>query len=282
VAPARVAAEDQNGVKQIETAKFFGRIFREGKDWVAEITYKNGAGTERFTAPSKDDLMLKLLEGKGHGTVKVRETVQDYKRRIMTGDENDTWDFFFQQVKESHNLTVEQYNALPKESRDLVQDTIQAQQILAFQQSYPEYYATAANFERIAKYLNKRSWPLTYHNLELAYSDLTAEELLDARPVERVDVAPKAAPEVPAQPVAAHVEDSTAPAAAPAAPVAPVARKRGATGLIPGSSSASNEAAPRTEDGTKQRALSEKELKALPDAELKRIATQGRKYGVRY
>lgn len=281
-APARVAAEDGQA-RKVENSHFIGSIFREGKDWVAEIVYKNGSGTERFVANSKDDLMAKLLEGKGHGTVKVREVVKESKRRLLYGEENDTWDFFFKQVEESHGLTVDQYNALPEASRALVQDTVQAQQILAFQTNWPEYYATAKNFENVAKYLNKRNWPLTYRNLELAYKDLTADDELDLRPAARVDVAPQATPEVQAQPVAARVEDSTAPVAAPAAAVAPVVHKRGTSGIVPGSSSAaSNEPAARAEDGTAQRVLSEKELRALPISELARIAKQTRKYGQRY
>ena len=281
--PARVAADEPNQVKTVETNEFTARMYRDGKEWVADITYKNGAGQERFTANSKDELMLKVLEGKGHGTVKVREVVKEQKRRLLYGDENDTWDFFFAEVKESHGLTVEQYNALPEASRALIQDTIQAQQILAFQQNWPEYYATQKNFEKIGKYLNKRGWPLTYRNLELAYKDLTADDELDLRPAQRVDVAPQAAPEVQAQPVAPKVEDSTPVVAAPAAPAATVVRKRGTTGLIPGSSSVSSiDGTTRAEDGTKQRELSVAELKALPPAELKRIATKDRKFGQRY
>jgi hypothetical protein len=284
--PVRVAVEPDAGqAKIVENSEFVGKIYRDGKEWVAEISYKNGAGTERFTANSKDDLMLKVLEGKGHGTVKVREVVKENKRRLLYGDENDTWDFFFDEVKASHNLTVEQYNALPAESRALIQDTIQAQQILAFQQDWPEYYATARNFEKIGKYLNKRGWPLTRRNLELAYKDLTADEELDLRPVlsvAKVDAAP-AAPE-PVQSVATVVEDSTPAPAAPAAPApAPVVRKRGTTGLIPGSSSVSSvDGAPKAEDGNKSRELSVSELRAMPIADLKRIAVKDRKYGTRY
>jgi hypothetical protein len=119
--------------------------------------------------------------------------------------------------------------------------------------------------------------------LELSYKDLTADDELDLRPAQRVDVAPQATPEVQAQPVAPTVEDSTPVVAAPAAPAATVVRKRGTTGLIPGSSSVSSiDGTTRAEDGTKQRELSVAELKALPPAELKRIATKDRKFGQRY
>ena len=286
VPPARVAAEEGQ-VRKVETQDFVGSIFRDGKDWVAEIVYKNGAGTERFTANSKDELMTKLLEGKGHGTVKVREVVKERKRQLLYGEENDNWDYFFGKVKESHGLTIEQYLALPEASRQLIQDNIQAVDIIAFQQNWPEYYYSTKNFQLVGKYLNNKKpepWPLTYRNLEIAYRDLTADEELEKRPapaVAKIDVAPQATP-VSAQSVAPSAEDSAVAAAAPAVTVAPVVRKRGTTGLVPGSSSASNEAPKQPEDGTQQRELSEKELRTMPIKDLAGLAKQGRKYGTRY
>lgn len=283
--PVRVAA-DEGQVRKVENAAFTASIFRDGKEWVAEIVYKNGAGTERFTANSKDDLMAKVLEGKGHGTVKVREVVKENKRRLLYGEENDTWDYFFDKVKETYGLTAEQYLALPEAVKQLNQDNIQAVEIIAFQNAWPEYYGTVRNFEKIGKYLNNKkpeSWPLTYRNLELAYKDLSADDELELRPVPaaKIDVAPQATP-VSASPVAPKVEDSTSPAPAPAVVVAPVTRKRGTTGLVPGSSSASNDAPKRTEDGTQQREPSEKELRTMPIKDLAGLAKQGRKYGSRY
>jgi|SRR5579859_1099736 len=282
----RVPTEPADGRKTIETKHFTGYIYRDGKEWVAEIIYKNGSGTERFTAESKDALMLKVLEGKGHGTVKVRDTV----RRMKLGDKPDTWDFFFKQVEESHGLTVEQYNALPEASRALVQDTIQAQQILAFTEVHPEYYATAHNFKFVADWLNKREIPLTLHNLELALEDLTESELLETRPVAAAPVTPTPAAKVPATVVATVTEDSVpvvaAPASAvptapaPATPAAP-ARKRGSTSLIPGSSSAAPSET-RPEEGNQSQEPSVSELKRLSDPELKRIATQHRVYNRAY
>lgn len=261
-----------------EDKSFVVEIYRNGKEWAAELTYKNGAGTELFTANSKDDLMLKLAVGKANASLKVRKLVRDGK----LGNKPDSWDFFFEQVKESHGLTVEQYNALPEASRALVQDTIQAQQILAFTETHPEYYATANNFKTIADWLNNKEIPLTMHNLELAYNDLIEDELLEVRP----KPAASAAATVPVVPVAPVVEDSAPAVAAPASPVptvvatAPPAtapRKRGSTGLIPGSSSALPVEVV-TEEGIAPKEPSMSELKNMSDADLKRIATKNRVY----
>lgn len=279
VVPERIPNEQPSDRRIRQEDKFFVvEIYRNGKEWAAELTYKNGAGTELFTANSKDELMLKLAVGKANASLKVRKLVRNEK----LGNKFDTWEFFFEQVKESHDLTVEQYNALPDASRALVQDTIQAQQILAFQDAHPEYYATANNFKVIADWLNNKEIPLTLHNLELAYNDLLDDELLELRP----QPAASAAPTVPAVPVAPVVEDSAPVVAVPAPPVPTVVapapsvttpRKRGSTGLIPGSSSASP-AEVVTEDSITPKEPSVSELKNMNMADLRRIATKGRVY----
>ena len=290
----RVPAEPETDV--IEEADFTAKIFRDGKLWILEIQYKNGAGTERFSAPNKNELLRALARGKGHATLKIRQVSEDYKKRVReaTLGEPDTWDFYFNLLHEAHGLTVEDYNALPEKSREVITDDLQSVEAMKFLKSYPEYYGTEENFKTMGDFLNQKKWPLTAHNLEIAYARLSALGLLEEKPIERVDApaaAPVAsvAPEVSAQPVAPPVEDSTVaptPAASPLAPApAPAAapvRKRAVSGLIPGSSSASSGSAERSEDRNKPRELSEKELRTMPMADLKRIATQGRKYGVRY
>lgn len=290
-------APEPDSSKTIETKKFKGRLFKDGKEWVAEITYNNGSGSERFSASNKDELMLKLLEGKGHGTVKVRETVQRYK----VGDTPDDWNYFFKQMKDSHGLTIEQFNALPEASRDSIQDTIQAAEAMTFQENYPEYYNVDSNWQQLVKFLSSRKWPLTVHNLELAYRELTDEDLLESRPapvVKTVEThSAPAAPQVsapastpaPVDSAAAATSTATpAPAAPAAVPVVPTVRKRVSTGLIPGSSSAAPETAPpqRTEEGRKLEEPSEIELRRAAKDDIsaykRQWITPARKFGVRY
>jgi hypothetical protein len=289
----RVAAvPPEPEIEVFEDPNFTIRRFRDGKLWVGEITYKNGAGTERFTGASKDELMTALLRGKANATLKVRETSEKYKKQVREaalGKNPDTWDYFFDILHETHGLTVEQYNALPETSREAVIDSLRTVEATKFLNEYPEYYPTEANFKAMGEFLNKEKWPLTYRNLQLAYFHLSEMGLLETKPVEQV-VAPAApepaapAPVVSVQPAATPVEDSTAaatpavsPSATAPAPAAAPARKRGTTGLIPGSSSAAP-TAPRTEDRNRPQEPSEKELRTMPMADLKRIATQGRKY----
>lgn len=275
------------------TGDFFtGKIFRDGKSWVAEIVYKNGAGTERFTASSKNGLLSELTKAKAHATNKIRQEMAN-RKRILKGEfqKPDSWEDFWKVFYEKFDLTVEAYNALPEKTRLELIDKINEIGAIEFMQDYAdEYYATLDNYESMCKYLDKERIPITKRNLEKAYFHLSEFGLLETKP-EQVDVpaaapAVAATPEVSAQPVATPVEDSTVaptPAASPSAPAsAPAAapvRKRAVSGLIPGSSSASSGSTERSEDRNKPRELSEKELRTMPMSDLKRIATQGRKYG---
>jgi hypothetical protein len=282
-AEERAPAEPEGQRKRVESKYFVGEIYKDAKIWVAELVYKNGAGTERFTAGNKDDLMLKILEGKGHGTVKVRETVQRYK----LGNVFNTWDDFYKEILDEQEISREEFDALPAKSQSLIYDNYQTVYIQQFLAAYPEYYPNPENWKQISAFLKKKGIPLSMHNLELIYKELTDDDLLEVRPAEKV-VAPTTVEVAPvsAAAVATVAEDSAPvvqPAApAPAAPAAttlqPTPRKRGSSGLIPGQSSAAPSALAATEDGGRQRELSVTELRQLPDAELKRLALVGRKY----
>ena len=290
VPPPAPQVEDADGDKTvIEDNKHFTVYWgREGRDWVAELVYKNGAGTERFIAPSVKELSKKLAVGKANASVKVRKM----KEQAALGDSPDTWDFFFHIMKEEHGITEEQFSALPEASRDAIQDTIQTQQAIAFREESPEYYNTARNWQSLQKYLGSRKWPLTYRNLVLAYQALSDDDLLEVRPASNAPQAtPAAALQVSAPTSTAAPADSgaavvsPAPAVQPAPaeiPSVPVVRKRAVTGLVPGSSSAAPSAPVRTEAETKSPEPSVDELKTMSMSDLKRIATKDRKYGVRY
>ena len=134
--------EDQGDT--IETRDFTGHIYRDGADWVAEITYKNGAGDERFTAPSIRELNKKLLEGKGHATIKVRAEV----RRRKLGNQLDTFESAVVPViNKVHNVTMEQFFALPVSVQDSIVASIQIPEVNAFMQEYPEFYNVESNWD---------------------------------------------------------------------------------------------------------------------------------------
>ena len=259
IAPAPVI-ESPAQEDKVENAKFSARIFQEDGEWVAEIVYKNGAGTERFTAASKQALNLKLLEGKGNATLRVRESI----RREKYGTELD------KVYTLPDYMTQEAFDAMPALAQQGMIDTIATQAAFDLHQAHPEFYINEENSLKIQKFLNKRELPYTVRNMEYAYYELEESEELDSRPTPQL-VAPSVIAPAP------RVEDS-APAAAPAtapvstvaAPAAPavVTRKRGTTGLRPGDSSAANTELDQTEEGQKPSEPSEAELRKLPLSEL--------------
>jgi hypothetical protein len=256
-------------VERTENAKFILEIKQEDGEWVGEITYKNGAGVERFTAPSRNALNLKLLEGKANATLRVREAI----RREKYGTELD-------KVYElPEGITQEAYDGMIPAAQQLLLDTIAKDHGEAFKETHPEYYPTENNSIKLQKFLNKRELPYTLRNLEFAFAELTDSEELEVRPTVKEAVPSVSAP-------APLVEDSTAApapattpvstAAAPAAP-APAIRKRGTTGLRPGDSSAANTELEQTEEGQKPSEPSEAELRKMPLADLAARARKGYK-----
>lgn len=249
-------------VRKVENSRFTGEIKQENGQWVAELVYKNGAGTERFVADSHDDLMVQLLEGKGNATLRVKEAVRREKLGRPQMDKG---------ILLPPGMTLEQYQAQPDEVKDSQQGVIQTQQALAFIESHPEFYQHPQNSADLQKYINNQGAPITLRNLEIAFDDLLESGALIARP-QRIE------PTVSVPAVAPKIEDSTlAPANIPVAPAqntlpenAPVVRKRGTTGLQPGHSSSVEEPV------TSSREPSDEELRRLPMDQLKRIADADR------
>lgn len=227
-------------VERRENAKFILEIRQDGGEWVGEITYKNGAGSERFVAPSRNELNMKLLEGKAHGTLRVRESI----RREKYGVELD------KAYELPDNITQKDFDAMPQGGKELVLDALATNAGNIFKDLHPEYYPTSTNSDKIQKFLRNqqnglaKGLPITLKNLEYAFAELSeTDEEFEFRPEPKFE---SVAPSVPA--IAPLAEDS-APAALATAPVSTVAapatpaialRKRGTTGLRPGDSSAAN------------------------------------------
>jgi len=252
VAPPPQSTNRNERGERIETKNFVGEISQKNGEWVAEITYKVGAGTERFVASTKNGLMVKLLEGKGNATMKVRDTVRQQK----LGD----------QYEHTYQVPVSQevYDKMPVEAKKELVNAIAAQASVSFKEDYPEFYPTAENSQKILDLLNEKKAVITYKNLVRAYEELVASEELDARPgfeVEVPTVIVDSLEDEDSSPVptpAAAV--STAPAAAPAPE--PQLRKRGSTGLVPGfSTSGGSTELELTEEGNISSEPSVAELK---------------------
>lgn len=247
--------------ERVENSKFVLDIFQEDGEWVGQITYKNGSGTERFSADSRKALLMKVLEGKAHATLKVREVL----RRDQYHDDLD-------KVYDIPGYSQDAFEALTSEAQALVIDSIAAKSAIEFIQGTPEFFGNKNNKDMLLTFLHKRNLPITVKNLKYAFGELFDD--LDARPTQKVSV-----PETPAPAVATVAADSApttaaAPVVASAAPTPAAApttevRKRGSFGFKPGFTSlAPSEFEESTEGGKKTTEPSEKEARSIPLEEL--------------
>jgi hypothetical protein len=259
--PVQTTVDDEATVEVVENAKFRGEIRQEDGEWIAEIVYKTGGGVERFTAPNRKALMLKVLEGKAHGTLRVREAI----RREKYGVELD------QAYTLPDYMTQEAFDALPEAAKQGIVDSVAMGEAMLLHKLHPEFYITEANSEKMQKFLNHKKLPYTVTNLTYAYEELAEADELETRPTPKItpSVFQTQTHAVDSAAAAPVVQVAPAPSAAPA-PV-PVVRKRGTTGLQPAqSSAASTELAPTAKEESAQPSeLSEAELRKLPLDQLK-------------
>ena len=240
-------------VERVETKKFIGAIKQEGGLWVAEITYKSGAGTERFTATTKNQLMLKLLEGKANGTLKVR----DVTRAAKLGEPEFDHAYSFVGIPQA------EYDAMSDAAKSALVDAEAAKATIGFKEDYPEFYPTALNSQKITGFLDARRAVFTYSNLVKAFEALTATEELELRPENELPTVLEDS--APAGDSAAVAVTQPAVSTAPAVSASePQVRKRGTTGIMPGFSSAGEDTELETsEEGDEQRQPSRAELMTL-------------------
>lgn len=270
------SAENATDGDVIDDEHFRITINRAGRDWVAELTFKNGAGAERFQAPNYRELIRKLTVAKANATLKIRRLVEIER----LGRNFDSWDVFANMAFKDHGVSAEEYQKMPEAAQNLWIDQVQAVYAQEFLDTTPGYYKTPENFRRLVQYLNKEKKPMTLRNLKIAYRDLTDDELLELRPVEKEVVAQATASAAPTPTVTAPATVSATADSVAQAPVstatpqtqAPV-RKRGSTGILPGQSSAApSGTTQRAETETTPRELSREELRQMDIKDLRRRA----------
>ena len=262
VDPQTTVVEDEP-VEVTENAKFRLEIKQTDGKWIAEIAYKTGGGVERFEATSRKALNMKLLEGKAHATLRVREAI----RREKYGVELDQFYML------PDYMTQEAFDSLPQPAQQGIVDAVAMNEALMLHKLHPEFYITEINSEKMQKFLNNKKLPYTVTNLVYAYEELAEAEELETRPV------PQTAPSVSV--ARTQAEDSAAaPRTAPVAPatvqspaVVGTVRKRVSTGLQPGQSSTVStelESVPTEEAARPSSEPTEAELRSMPLSELKK------------
>lgn len=237
--PRAVQPHQPRERQPISTPDFTAEIYyRPQMGYVAEIRYANGtSGTEKFVARDKTELLMKLLAGKANATLKVRSMVVQSRE----GMQLDREDYLYAKVKEFHNLSPSEFEALPQKSKQVILDVLQAEEIQEFLSNTPEYIGTPHNFKMIGELLKQEKAIISAKNLGWAFSVLKDKLETAARPAAPPPPQPKVVQ--PPQP-----------------------KKRGASGLVPGISSAapSIPQVESSEPNEKQlRSMSIEDLKAL-------------------
>lgn len=249
-------------VERINNRLFTGEVKQVNGLWVAEITYKNGAGRESFKHKTKNGLMLAVLEGKANATVKVRQVVREQKLGSA-----------YAQYYTFSDVTQQEFDAMPPGAQSALIDAEAGKASLRFKETVQEFYPTGENTDTLLAFLDKKRAVITYDNLVRAFEELTSAGLLDQRPEDETDETDTS---IDAEDSADDSNAAPALVIAPApAPVTPP-RKRGTTGLAPGFSTGNAEALtleeneesaePREPSRAELNALSMKELKARSDA----------------
>jgi hypothetical protein len=198
------------------------------EEYTATIDIGDGAGTQVFSAPTKDELLEKLIEAQTNATKKIRElsarpapaapapvaptvTAPNPDEELAISQEmlsEPTSAFrklFEKQVGmpiDSFKTKVERLEAWERGQRE---ESVAREWMAAT----PDYYATPANGTKLGKWLELNRLEATAENIQAAYTDLAASGLLTTAP---------AVPVVPATPAARSSGLSTRHSVAPVLP----------------------------------------------------------------
>jgi hypothetical protein len=172
-------------MSQVETDQFVATITEVDGMWTATIAYKNGAGIERWSAPTYEALTLELLKGKGNASLRVKEAVRVAR---LGGPKLD------KQYQLPENISPEKFNRYPDEVKTQVVEAIALKNASLFRDLHPEFMATDRNGLALNAFLQENNFPMTVRNLEYAFECLLEENKLDVKKAQ------------PAQP-ARHVEE---------------------------------------------------------------------------
>jgi hypothetical protein len=158
---------------RIETPMFVGEIRQEGGKWIGELKYKNGAGKEIITASSESELLLSLLEVKGHEMIRLGKALRREKYGFFELDRGC--------LLLPGALTSKDFEAMPDATRDVILDAITLRETVQFSKAHPEFFNDLAgnNVLKIRAFLAKNHLPVTFKNLGYAFDELSDPSLPD-------------------------------------------------------------------------------------------------------
>lgn len=175
------------------------------EEYTATIDIGDGAGVQVFSAPSKDELLNKLIEAQENASRKIRElstkktVVETPTVKEPTPDEelelaqeflanpHKAFDKLYRQRREEERQREEAAKAESQKQFEAAQAAA-----VAFVKSTPDFYPCDKNEKRIMKWLalNGDLAP-TVENITTAYNDLNTDGLLVPKPAAEVKAAPR-------------------------------------------------------------------------------------------
>lgn len=183
------------------------------EEYTATIDVGDGAGVQIFSAPTKDELLEKLIEAQTNATKKIRELsarpaaapVAPVAPTVTTPNPDEELAISQEILSEptsAFRKLFEKQVGMPIDSFKTKVDRLEAWErgqrdeavAREWMAATPDYNATPANGVKIGKWLELNRLEATAENIQAAYTDLNASGLLTPKPA--------AAPATPATPAA--------------------------------------------------------------------------------
>lgn len=165
------------------------------EEYTATIDIGDGAGVQVFSAPTKDELLAKLVEAQENATRKIRElstkkpepvipTVKEPNpdeelalAQEFLANPSVAFDKLYKQRREEERQREAEAQRQADEAKAAVDAA--AKKFIA---ATPDFYEHPKNAARIAGWLAVNSLPETFENIQAAYNDLAADGLLLPKP----------------------------------------------------------------------------------------------------
>ncbi len=199
-----------------------------GADTEAELIDKIAAAHENASTS-----LYKTRQAAKLGSLLSQEpdagvTFKNYEETVLSADERvhlatalkdpANTQFAIKKLLTTFGIPADDIREMLQEREDQKRINFANEQVALFDQAHPEYVGSDFNNERMLKYLNKHNMSCTKKNLEIAYADLTRDELLTVRAPEQ----PTPAATVTEVAAAPALEQAIPVSATPAAPISEV------------------------------------------------------------
>jgi hypothetical protein len=170
------------------------------EEFTATIDIGDGSGVQVFSAPTKDELLEKLIEAQENATRKIRElnarptppptptpepTVNlDDEAALAQAILSEPSAAIRRVMEQELGMSVKEAKAKILAADELARGQQEVSAANQFMAANPDYYVCPSNANKIDRLLKLNNAPATVENIQKAYEELKADGLLTAKPVE--------------------------------------------------------------------------------------------------